>query len=94
HAARAARSACDWLGSPLHVEAYCIGFGVRDAVLVYPEPMPSAPLRIQRDGVDVQVRTIGVDLTGRSREDFDVAVAELCARVRAIAGCVEVTAAG
>ncbi len=44
--------------------AYCVGYQATEAVLVYPEPSDTPPLRIRRDPCHARVHTIGLDLSG------------------------------
>lgn len=44
--------------------AYCIGYGVSDAVLVHAEPAVRETIEIPVDGRLVRVHSLGIDLTG------------------------------
>jgi 5-methylcytosine-specific restriction enzyme subunit McrC len=43
--------------------AYCVGYGVRDAVLVYPRPVEVSPVRIKREGFSATIHALGIDLS-------------------------------
>ncbi len=43
--------------------AYCVGYGVRHAVLVYPRSIDIAPVRITRDGFSATIHPLGIDLS-------------------------------
>ncbi|MEA3402152.1 MAG: hypothetical protein U9R79_13025 [Armatimonadota bacterium] len=60
--------------------AYCVGYGVSDAVLVYPQPVTIQPLRIEREGPLVRIHCLGLDLSGDGRAIYDEC-ALLCRRI-------------
>lgn len=64
--------------------AYCIGYGVSDAVLIYAEPTARPPVEIEVNGRLVRVHTLGIDLTGQG-EDFETACKRLSHDLAAIA---------
>lgn len=77
--------------------AYCVGYGVSVAVLVYPQPRATPPLVIDlmrpRSGPSTKhaprharIHTLGIDLSG-DRASVSARCRELCARVAAIARC-------
>ena len=43
--------------------AYCVGYGVDHAVLVYPRAMSAVPVRIRRDGFSATIHPLGIDLS-------------------------------
>lgn len=43
--------------------AYCIGYRVRHAVLVYPRSVSADPVRITRDGLSATIHPLGIDLS-------------------------------
>ncbi len=57
--------------------AYCIGYGVREAVLLYPEPRGRRPIVISRAGVEVCIHSLGIDLAG-SHDQFQRQATALC----------------
>ena len=64
--------------------AYCVGYRVRDAVLVYPEPTYCPTIRVRQPGVEVNIHSLGVDLAG-SHGALERATDNLCATVAEIA---------
>lgn len=46
--------------------AYCVGYGVRHAVLVYPRRVDAAPVRITRDGLSATIHPLGLDLSAEA----------------------------
>ncbi len=64
--------------------AYCVGYETQDAVLVYPQPVETPPLRIRRGEELLHIHQIGLDLSG-SRRDFQSERERLCARIGEIA---------
>lgn len=65
--------------------AYCVGYGVRHAVLVYPRTVDATPLRIRREGFCATIHPLGLDLSAdahtlRPRGEL------LCAQVAELAG--------
>ena len=65
--------------------AYCVGYGVRHAVLLYPRAMAAPPLRIRRDGFSATIHPMGIDLSGEAhtlRTQGEV----VCARIAELAG--------
>jgi len=47
--------------------AYCIGYGVRHAVLVYPRAVDAPPLRINSGSFNATIHTLGLDLSADAR---------------------------
>lgn len=80
--------------------AYCIGYGLPEAVLIYPEPRETPPLVIdlaRHAGREVatghptwraRIHALGIDLSG-DWSSVRAQCADLCARVAAIAGAGE-----
>ncbi len=73
--------------------AYCIGYGVSDAILVYPERVLDddssrdalpVPLQVTREGVSARIYMLGLDLSG-DPACFDRECARLAATVAALA---------
>ena len=60
--------------------AYCIGYGVHDAVLLYPELRRRRTIVIRQDGVDVRIHSLGIDLTG-DRDQFQQQATALCEKL-------------
>jgi len=44
--------------------AYCIGYGVSDAILIYAEPTSRETIEIDLDGRLIRVHSLGIDLAG------------------------------
>lgn len=65
--------------------AYCVGYGVRHAILVYPRPVDVAPVRIKRDGFSATIHLLGIDL-GADAHTLCPRGEVLCAQVGDIAG--------
>ena len=65
--------------------AYCVGYRVGNAVLVYPQAVRDEALRVRRSGVDVAIHTVGVDLTRGNGEGFEAALGGLADGVEQIA---------
>lgn len=65
--------------------AYCVGYRVPAAVLVYPEPRATAPLVIARGAWRAHIHVLGIDLAGDWAQ-VRAQGAELCRRVAEIAG--------
>ncbi len=65
--------------------AYCVGYRVPHAAVVYPEPCARGPVRIERGSVRARVHALGLDLSG-DRAAVDAQCAWLCAQVAALAG--------
>ncbi len=42
--------------------AYCVGYGVSNAVLIYPEKTARETIKIRQNGIDVTVHSLGIDL--------------------------------
>lgn len=47
--------------------AYCVGYGVHQAVLLYPRAIEAEPLRIRREGFSATVHPLGIDLSADAR---------------------------
>ncbi len=65
--------------------AYCVGYGVREAVLLYPRALDAPPLRIRRDGFSATIHPMGIDLSAEAhtlRPQGELA----CARIAELAG--------
>ncbi len=65
--------------------AYCVGYAVNDAVLIYPRAVQEPPLRINHPGFRGNIHLMGIDLSGdvrtlRSRGE------QLCARIAKLCG--------
>jgi len=81
---RTLRGSLDLSGSQML--AYCVGYQVSDAVLVYPEPLQSQqPLTVTRPGITVRIHAVGLDLSGDSAS-FDAACESLVQAVISLAG--------
>jgi 5-methylcytosine-specific restriction enzyme subunit McrC len=64
--------------------AYCVGYGVGDAVLIYPEKTERETIEIRQNGVDVTVHGAGIDLDA-GKNAFDRRLVELCMEVARLA---------
>ena len=64
--------------------AYCVGYGVRNAVLIYPEKTERECIEIRQNGIDVIVHGAGIDLDPRDA-GLDDHLADLCKTVRLLA---------
>jgi 5-methylcytosine-specific restriction enzyme subunit McrC len=64
--------------------AYCTGYGVRDAVLIYPQPSGRETIRIDTGSGLKRVHSLGIDLTGGGAE-FEAACERLADMVAAVA---------
>lgn len=64
--------------------AYCVGYEVSDAVLVYPEPVEGEPLRFRIGDREARIHPLGVDLSG-DRSSTRAQRRRLCRRVAEIA---------
>ncbi len=67
--------------------AYCIGYGVSDAVLVYAEPTTRETIEIAVDGRLVRVHSLGIDLAGDSAR-----FGEACTRLSGALAGIAMTA--
>ena len=64
--------------------AYCTGYGVRDAVLIYPQPSGRETISIDTGSGLKRVHSLGIDLTGGGAE-FEAACERLADMVAAVA---------
>lgn len=74
--------------------AYCVGYEVTEALLVYPERLQDgsagpSPLRVTRPGLSARVHCFGLDLSG-TRSAFDAACGRLVEVVARLAAPVAV----
>lgn len=60
--------------------AYCMGYDAREAVLVYPYPVETPPVRIRRGASNLRVHPVGIDLSG-DRRTVEAEGVRLCARI-------------
>jgi 5-methylcytosine-specific restriction enzyme subunit McrC len=70
--------------------AYCLGYRVSEAILVYPYRVQTPPVRIRRGDCCLQVHPLGMDLSGDA-ESLRAEHRRLCARIAEIvsqAGCM------
>jgi len=64
--------------------AYCTGYGVRDAVLIYPQPSGRQTIRIDTGAGLARIHSLGIDLTG-DQAAFEEACERLVDEVGTIA---------
>ncbi len=65
--------------------AYCLGYGVSDAILVYPHRLEVEPVHICRHGISIRVHSVGIDLSAGAHR-FQAGVEGMCGAVARIIG--------
>jgi 5-methylcytosine-specific restriction enzyme subunit McrC len=65
--------------------AYCVGYDVGHAVLVYPRRMDASPVRIRREGFTAEIHPLGLDLSSEAHTLVPNGRA-LCERIRELIG--------